>query len=44
MLALVSVSPRTAQLGALTARGYGVSAQSGGGRPISPAVINKTRP
>jgi hypothetical protein len=44
MLALVSVSPRTAQLGALTACGYGVSAQSGGGRRISPAVINKTRP
>jgi hypothetical protein len=43
MLALVSGSPRTAQLSALTAFGYGVSARSGGGRRISPAVINKTR-
>jgi hypothetical protein len=43
MLALVSGTPRTAQLGTLTACGYGVSAQSGGGRRIYPAVINKTR-
>jgi hypothetical protein len=44
LLALVSGSPRTAQLGALTACGYGVSAQSDGGRRISSAVINKRRP